>query len=1234
MDTASHPLPQGYPQNANNTNTGLPTVKSPMPQKTETPVANTKIIENNTDASQPNGETKPMTNNLSSEHNAEEKKEGSNETNQNSTAGTAVKKKGRMTNQLSYLLKTVMKFVWKHQFAWPFHVPVDPEKLNLPDYHKIIKHPMDLGTIKKKLEQNAYFSAKECIADFNTMFTNCYVYNKPGEDIVLMAQALEKLFLSKVSGMPSEELETTAPVKKGPGRRGGVPVPRPGTSRVAATHAAALVAAQAQQELAPIATTDATATTDLTAMSIVKDSSAAVTSTTAATTVVAPSAGGDSNVPPPAAVVTAPPVAAPPTAPPAAAPPIIASPPVGLPPITPITKAKKGVKRKADTTTHTLLPTSPFDPLFEPSGTPKVAAKITPMRRESNRQIKKPKKDLVDEQAQHSTKNKKGRLSEQLKYCSNLTKEMFAKKHATYAWPFYKPVDAEAMNLHDYYDIIKKPMDLNSVKSKMENRQYANAAQFAEDVRLIFSNCYRYNPAGSDVVNMAKKLQDVFEMKYAKLPDEPLEPLELGDESSSESSSSEEEEDSEAEREEKLSELQKQLKEVQDQLGKLTQEHLQKVKEKSERAKIKKKKKKEKKEKKLEMAGTPLNTPMPLSTPIAEVKPTKSSSVKKQGKTPKTPSTGAKKPRVNSNKSLKKSKAGALVPTFDSDDEDSAKPMTYDEKRQLSLDINKLPGDKLGRVVHIIQSREPSLRDSNPDEIEIDFETLKPSTLRELESYVMQCLKKKPRKPYTKKAGKSREEANKEKKQELERRLQDVQGQLGNTPAPTSNKKSKKGESSHVDVVGGPSRLSESSSSSSDSDTSSDSDSSSSSDTSDSEADSPKKKLRKSAENKSPTRSPRKSPATSRQSDLTVSSPEGTNKLSLKITPKKQHAEDPAPGKANNQAQPPQASRPTSHAAKVSHAGHTLPQQPSRPTNTAIAKPPPSRNTITPQVSQQNTALGSLLTKPISVSPPAPPTQPIHVDVKPPDVHTNNIMPSSSPDLNTPPIDRKDAVKFILGGDDSNSPKPSPKPAPPGATVSSSGVGLSFGHSNTAPSNSGSKDKEKISEKQPSSQALDQAKKADVKLKNVQSWSSLANLSASQGNASMKRGVTNSFEAFKKQKKEKEERERAQAELADRLRIQREAEERMRQRKEQDRQRERDEQEALERARKAHQQREEESKQKLAQQKIQQEREAERERMQRERMKEQAKRKRMQMASNTIDMNEQSELMASFEENF
>ena len=38
----------------------------------------------------------------------------------------------RVTNQLQYLLKVVMKSVWKHQFAWPFHKPVDAVALNLP----------------------------------------------------------------------------------------------------------------------------------------------------------------------------------------------------------------------------------------------------------------------------------------------------------------------------------------------------------------------------------------------------------------------------------------------------------------------------------------------------------------------------------------------------------------------------------------------------------------------------------------------------------------------------------------------------------------------------------------------------------------------------------------------------------------------------------------------------------------------------------------------------------------------------------------------------------------------------------------------------------------------------------------------------------------------------------------------------------------------------------------------
>lgn len=79
---------------------------------------------------------------------------------------------------------------------------------------------MDLGTIKKRLDNNYYRSAKECIQDFNTMFTNCYVYNKPGEDVVVMAQALEKVFLTKVADMPKEEFTVELPAKGSKGKKG------------------------------------------------------------------------------------------------------------------------------------------------------------------------------------------------------------------------------------------------------------------------------------------------------------------------------------------------------------------------------------------------------------------------------------------------------------------------------------------------------------------------------------------------------------------------------------------------------------------------------------------------------------------------------------------------------------------------------------------------------------------------------------------------------------------------------------------------------------------------------------------------------------------------------------------------------------------------------------------------------------------------------------------------------
>ncbi|KAF2666652.1 hypothetical protein BT63DRAFT_314226 [Microthyrium microscopicum] len=50
-------------------------------------------------------------------------------------------------------------------------------KRDAPDYYTIIKHPMDIGTMLKKLKNFAYKSKKEFVDDLNLIWSNCLKYN-------------------------------------------------------------------------------------------------------------------------------------------------------------------------------------------------------------------------------------------------------------------------------------------------------------------------------------------------------------------------------------------------------------------------------------------------------------------------------------------------------------------------------------------------------------------------------------------------------------------------------------------------------------------------------------------------------------------------------------------------------------------------------------------------------------------------------------------------------------------------------------------------------------------------------------------------------------------------------------------------------------------------------------------------------------------------------------------------
>ncbi|XP_011024071.1 PREDICTED: transcription factor GTE8 isoform X3 [Populus euphratica] len=101
---------------------------------------------------------------------------------------------GISTAMLMKQCEALLDRLMAHQFGWIFNTPVDVVKLNIPDYFTIIKHPMDLGTVKSKIVSGEYFSPLGFAADVRLTFSNAMKYNPPGNDVHSMAETLSKYF--------------------------------------------------------------------------------------------------------------------------------------------------------------------------------------------------------------------------------------------------------------------------------------------------------------------------------------------------------------------------------------------------------------------------------------------------------------------------------------------------------------------------------------------------------------------------------------------------------------------------------------------------------------------------------------------------------------------------------------------------------------------------------------------------------------------------------------------------------------------------------------------------------------------------------------------------------------------------------------------------------------------------------------------------------------------------------
>ncbi|KAF8273774.1 Bromodomain-containing protein [Lactarius quietus] len=279
---------------------------------------------------------------------------------------------------------------------------------------------------------------------------------------------------------------------------------------------------------------------------------------------------------------------------------------------------------------------------------------------------------------------KKDASNEQLRYCVKILDQLGRKQHIGVVGPFAEPVDWVKLSIPDYPKIVKKPMDLSTMRAKLDSGAYATAEKFRDDIKLIINNCFLYNPPGTLVHQAGIDLRKLFEEKWKGLP-----PLRA-------ESEDEEEDDSESDEERTraltIAAMETQIETMRNSISAL-------------------KNQKEKKTKKTKKKDTSASAPVTSS----------SKAVKKEAKAPPKKKAAAKK---------------AQIPDDD--------VLSFEQKKDLSEAIQTLDGQKLERVIQIIHEGVPEIRDQSQEEIELEIDTLPASVLTKLYNFVIRPLRQPP----------------------------------------------------------------------------------------------------------------------------------------------------------------------------------------------------------------------------------------------------------------------------------------------------------------------------------------------------------------------------------------------------------------------------------------------------------------------------------------------------------
>ncbi|CAK7230361.1 hypothetical protein SEUCBS140593_007563 [Sporothrix eucalyptigena] len=108
---------------------------------------------------------------------------------------------------------------------------------------------------------------------------------------------------------------------------------------------------------------------------------------------------------------------------------------------------------------------------------------------------------------------------QKLLFCSDLLTRMLSGPGfwTRLVGPFREPVDPTSEGIPDYFEKVKRPMDLGTIKANLDNHRYKTPEEFYGDMNQIFSNVYTYWKRTDSIWAVCERLEKTFEEKYSHM---------------------------------------------------------------------------------------------------------------------------------------------------------------------------------------------------------------------------------------------------------------------------------------------------------------------------------------------------------------------------------------------------------------------------------------------------------------------------------------------------------------------------------------------------------------------------------------------------------------------------------------------------------------------------------------------------------------------------------------------